>query len=453
MKILVYGLGRSGTAVARLLVKQRHEVVYFDQNPLERERTELNALGCQPTLHPQAVEADLCIAAPGVPWDHPDLQALRARSMEVIGEVEWVYRTVPATILGVTGTAGKGTVTRWLSDTLTDAGMNAPAGGNIDPALASVAEAGAVLVTELSSFQLERCPTLKPKVAVVLNLGVDHLDRHGTVQNYHETKRAILRNQDASDTFIYNEDDHRLRGWARHTPAKTLSFSIRNRTDAYLQTEGDQLRLMLHDQPLLNVSEMQITGTHQYANALAVALACDAMGLRREQIQHGLMTFQGLPGRYSLVDTLESPFGDIRFIEDSIATRTLAVRAALEATPSPIVWIGGGVDKGASFTELEPLAQERVSLFVGIGTAGPVFAQRLSGVTQIHVRHETNGEDAMRSAIEAGLEHLAGLKTGGTILLAPLGASFDQFRDYRDRALTFRRVVAQAVREAPWTRS
>ena len=449
MKVLVYGLGRSGTAVSRLLVRQHHEIVYFDRNPLERERVELDALGCQATLHPREIEADVCIAAPGVPWDHPDLQTLRDRGMEVIGEVEWVYRTVPATILGVTGTAGKGTVTRWISDTLTAAGMNAPAGGNIDPALSTVAEAGAVLVTELSSFQLERCPTLKPKLAVVLNLGVDHLDRHGSIESYHETKRAIIRNLDSSDTFIYNADDARLPVWAKHTPAKTLSFSATGAADACLHTEGDQQFLVLHGQPLLDVRDMHLAGIHQYANALAVALACEAMGLSSDQIRHGLTSFQGLPGRYSLVETL----GEIRFIEDSIATRTLAVKAALEATPAPIVWLGGGVDKGASFEELEPLVRERVTLFVGIGTAGPVFAERLRELTQTHVRHETDGENAMRAAVKAGLEHLTDLNAGGTILLAPLGASFDQFRDYSDRAATFRRVVTELVQEASWTRS
>jgi UDP-N-acetylmuramoylalanine--D-glutamate ligase len=377
---------------------------------------------------------DLCIAAPGVPYDHTDLMTLRQRKIETIGEVEWVYRTIPATLLGITGTAGKTTVTRWLTDTLAFAGFPAKAGGNIDPALSAIAENGDVLVTELSSFQLERCPTLKPKIAIVTNLSTDHIDRHGGIETYFESKRAIIKNQDHDDLFIYNLDDPILCSWSKTSKAKTVSFSVKQKADAYLK-DGV---LILHGQPLLHSSELKQPGHHQIANALCVALAARQMGVNNELIAECLSSFGGVGGRYEVIKSIDG----ITFIEDSIATRTIAVKAALESTPSPIIWIAGGVDKGASFEELNELIQSKVSLFLGIGQAGSDFAMRVQRLTKTSSTTEPSGQAALEWACREGLKHLKKYHPeGGIILLAPLAASFDQFKDYKERARVFRQVV------------
>ncbi len=366
----------------------------------------------------------------------PDLVALRGRGVETIGEVEWVYRTVDAEIIGITGTAGKGTVTRWTSDTLTAAGLDAPAGGNIDPALSEVAGTGKTLVTELSSFMLERSPTLKPRLAVALNLDVDHLDRHGSVAAYHEAKRNLIKNLDESCTFIYNADDTNLQDWASEAKQKNadiLSFSTAQHADAYLKDN----HIFLDGDPLVSLHDLQIQGSHHHANALAVALICRAKGLSREEIRRGLIQFRGVPGRYSLVSTV----GKVRFIEDSIATRALAVRAALEATPAPIVWLAGGQDKGADFIALEPLIREKVALFVGIGASGERFAEVVSPWTKTVVCEAEDGQTAMHQAARQATNFLQNYPQGGTVLLAPLAASFDQFKDYKARAEAFRDAV------------
>jgi UDP-N-acetylmuramoylalanine--D-glutamate ligase len=447
--VLVYGLGRSGLAVAKLLLKQGHTVFTYDDSPKNSDLDELSRLGISYTESlPPSAAIDICIVAPGVPYQQSTLVAFRERGIETIGEVEWVYRTIPATFLGVTGTAGKTTVTRWLADVLALANLPAKAGGNIDPALSAVAEEGDVLVTELSSFQLERCPTFKPSIAIVTNLGVDHLDRYGSVHAYHEAKRNIINHQDSHDVFIYNAEDPMLCAWASTSLAKTLSYSTSGDADACLVERDGKTLLHLHGQNPMPISELQQRGTHQLANALAVALAATEMGLTHETIREGLRSFKGVEGRYAVIKKIDG----ITFIEDSIATRTLAVKAALESTPAPIVWIAGGADKGATFEELEQLIQTKVSLFIGIGEAGQAFAERVQGLTKTLCTSEKNGEAALRFACEAGLEHLQHLvskdihgskDTGpkGTILLAPLAASFDQFKDYKDRAATFKRVV------------
>ncbi len=441
-KVLVYGLGRSGSAVAQLLRRQGHEVWTYDAAAPQGD--ELAVLGCIRTDTPLTVPADLCIAAPGVPYDAPDLLALRARGVETIGEVEWVYRSVPAEIIGITGTAGKTTTTRWLSHVLTNAGLDAPAGGNVDPALAAVAEPGATLVTELSSFQLERCPTLKPKVAVLLNLGVDHLDRHGSVAAYHAAKRTLIQHLTGAETLVYNQDDPVLRRWAAESEARAWGFSASN-PDAKAYIDGDTLTL--HGAPLVTAAELQLAGQHHLLNALAVALAASARGLGAEAIRAGLTTFTGVPGRYSLV----AEAAGVRFIEDSVATRTLAVLAALEATPAPIVWLVGGQDKGADLAPLEALVRARVVRCIGLGEAGRGFTERMASWTAVRYVETEDGERALLEAVTLAAATLR--ESGGTVLLAPLAASFDQFRDYRVRADAFRRavhsVVAQLRTERP----
>ena len=448
MRVLVYGLGRSGLAAARLLARQGHTIETYDVRTEGEDIATARALGWPPLPSIDASTSRLCIAAPGVPIDHPDLQRLRERGVEVIGEVEWVQRTVPATLVGVTGTAGKGTTTRWIADTLAAAGVDAVAGGNIDPALSAVARPGATLVVELSSFQLERCPTLKPRVAVALNLGEDHIDRHGSVEAYHAAKRNMIAHQDENDTFVYNVDDPLLRGWAERSRARALAFSLEREADArYLRRDGT---LLLEGRPLLTADQLQVRGEHQIANALAVALACRALGLERDAIAHGLRTFAGLPGRYAPAGSV----GGVHFIEDSIATRPLAVAAALRATPAPLVWIAGGRAKGASLEALRGLVQERVSLLIGIGESGPAFARAFAPDTDTAVCSEADGPAALRCAVEGALTYLREHHEGrGHVLLAPLAASFDQFRDYADRARAFRDVVAAAGREPSWTAS
>lgn len=434
MNILVYGLGRSGLAVIRLLTRQGHQAEFFEQREAGADVTEALQLGATRLRESSRTAAELVIAAPGVPIDHPDLQALRERGLEVTGEVAWVQRSFDSPLIGVTGTAGKGTVTAWIEFVLQGAGLRAKAGGNIDPALAEVAAADTLLVAELSSFQLERSTDLDARVAVMLNLGADHLDRHRSLANYHGAKRNLLNRQSAGHLFVYNADDPLLREWQQAHHARTAGFSLSGPAEASLQDEW----LTVHGEPLISAFDLSLKGRHNIANALAVALTCLELGVSREQLRHGLSNFPGLPGRFSTV----AEFAGISFIEDSIATRELAVRAALQASSPPLVWIAGGQDKGADIASFTQLARERVSLFIGIGDAGASFTAALQEVVPVLHVQERNGRQALRQALRAGLQHLNGNSArGGTVLLAPLAASFDQFSDYRERGRVFREEV------------
>ncbi len=469
MRLLVYGLGRSGSAVLARALNAGHQVGFVEQRPSGPDVDAALALGAERVTDVAAWPAAWCVAAPGVPIDHPDLARLRGAGTEVIGEVEWIARTVPGRIVGVTGTAGKGSVTRWLADTLVAAGVPAVAGGNLDPPLAAVADANGTWVVELSSFQLERSPSLRPDVAVVLNLGVDHLDRHGDVARYHAAKHAILANLGSEQAFVFDAGDPGLRGWAARTPARLLPYVS---SPSAAQTLRDELglapaasvhlrdgTLRLADQPLLRADELQVPGRHQHGNALAVALAAQALGLPDDAIAHGLRAFRGMPGRYAEVGRL----GDVRFLEDSIATRELAVAAALAATPAPLVWLAGGVDKGADVGTLETLVRERVSLLIGLGASGPALVARAREWTDTSLVPEPDGRRALQLAVRQAYDHLHERHGGrGQVLLAPLAASFDQFRDYVERAEAYREAVhalawqvqerarASEATEVPW---
>lgn len=443
--LLVYGLGRSGGAVVERARGDGLDVLFMDDKPGGADVEAAEGLGARrvPTVD-QALQASpsLCVAAPGVPIDHPDLLRLQAAGVEVVGEVVWVLRRWPATSVGITGTAGKGTVTRWLERSLQAAGVDAVAGGNIDPALAKVARPGATLVIELSSFQLERAPGLRPDVAVLLNLGVDHLDRHHDLAAYHGAKYNLLRELGPEQSLVGNQDDPLVAGWLAGSPARRLGFSLERPAEGYWEQSSDLL--FLHGAPLLRAAELQVRGRHQVANALAVALAAAALGVQADPLRQALTAFRGLPGRQTLLGRL----GGVSFVEDSIATRNLSVAAALEASEAPVAWIAGGVDKGADLPALAPLIRQKVALTLGIGRSGGGLCEQAGAYGPAEHVSEADGRAAMRLAVRRAWRFLHEERGGrGTVLLAPLAASFDQFRDYRDRADAFAEAIAALTDE------
>ncbi len=435
MKVLVYGLGRSGRAAAKLAFSQGQQIYYFDHNPQAEDiklMQEINAIAIN-NIRNSSI--DICIAAPGVPYMHKDLVYLRKNDLETIGEVEWVYRTIDSEIIAITGTAGKGSITRWVTKMLNAARIDAVAGGNIEPALAEVASTDKISVVELSSFQLERVPSLKPSIAVIANLDIDHLDYHKDINSYHAAKKNILNNLGESELFIFNQDSPKLRIWANETMARTQSFSLKNKADAYL----DDAKLFLFDKELLSVDELKFNAKHFIANALAAALVVYEKGLEHEQISKLLKELEPEPGRYSLFAQKDN----IVYIEDSIATRTLAVKAALEASQAPIVWIAGGVNKGADFSQLEELIKTKVSLMIAIGESANEFTNELGNWCKTVICNNSDGKESLKYAIDIAQKNLK--DSGGSILLAPLASSFDQFKSYKERGEIFRALVKASL--------
>jgi len=420
---LIYGLGRSGRGVARFLGQEGVRADWHDARPQPDDLALMTELGL--------VRGDLSapyrtvVAAPGVPIDHPDLDRLRAGGAEVIGEAELAFRARPSLpVIGVTGTAGKGSTTVLIASLLRGQGVRAQEGGNIDPPLLDIVDTAQVAVAELSSFQLERVPTFRPAVAVITNLSADHLDRHGSVEAYHAAKRNITAHQTPADLLIVPEGLH------LGTQARVVHF-------------GPDRLTLADGQEVLPVSALP-EGVHP-ANAAAALLATEAMlhrlGLPLDvaALADTLRGASPVAGRFETV----ARTGGLRFVNDSIATRTLAVQSALLQAAPPIAWLVGGRDKGAELEPLRLAAQGRVSRVIGFGEDGEKFARAL-GLPFLLVSGE-GGEEVMRNAVTAavGMLGLNG-EPSGTVLLSPIGTSFDLYRDYAERG----RIFTQAAREA-----
>ncbi len=422
--MLIYGLGRSGRAVARFLAKEGLKAEWHDVSPRPEDLALMAELGW--SLGDLLAHYRTVIAAPGVPIDHPDLDRLRSAGAEVIGEAELAFRARPALpIVGVTGTAGKGSTTVLIATLLRAHGVNAQEGGNIDPPLLDIVDTAQVAVAELSSFQLERVPSFRPAVAVITNLGADHLDRHGSLETYHAAKRKITAHQTAEDVLIVPE------GLDLPTRAQ-----VRSASPARLALAGGQ--------EVLPVSELP-GGIHP-ANAAAALLATEAMMAHLElplnvsALADTLRRSTPVPGRFETVARWHA----LRFVEDSIATRTLAVLSALEQAAPPIAWLVGGRDKGAELEPLRQAAQGRVSRVIGFGEDGEKFALAL-GLPYLLVSGE-NGGEVMRNAVTAAVGALSiGSAPTGTVLLSPIGASFDLYRDYAERGRVFAGAARQVV--------
>ena len=297
------------------------------------------------------------IAAPGVPIDHPDLLKLAARGAEIIGEAELAARARPhLPMVGITGTAGKGSTTVLVAALLRACGVNALEGGNIDPPLLDIIDEAEVAVVELSSFQLERVNKFAPAVAVITNLAVDHLDRHGSVEAYHSAKRNITRAQTQSDLLILPPD------LTMPTRAQVRHF--------------DPAHLLLSDgQTVLPIRELP-EGVHP-ANAAAALLAAEGMlrhlgkAVDPARLAAGLLAARPVQGRFETVARLN----ELRFVNDSIATRTVAVEAALQQAAAPIAWLVGGRDKGADLAPLRRAAEGKVEQVIAFGQDGEQLAR------------------------------------------------------------------------------
>ncbi len=404
---LVFGLGRSGLGVLRYLKKRGLEACFFDEMPKAEEVAEAKSLGFVFDPEPSGTPYREVVAAPGVPITHPLLEQLRKLGAEVIGEAELAFRTSPTPLIGITGTAGKTSCTLYTAHFLRALGFNAAAGGNVDPPLVSVIDDAEVVAVELSSFQLERVASFRPRVAVLLNLGTDHLDRHGGLEAYHRAKLNILKNLTSNDVVVYNAGDPNIVPAAEASPARKAGF-------------------------LPGVSPRE---TNLAAARLAASAFAELMGRSVDQkvLDLAEKTAPRPEGRFDLF----AKRGDVLFIDDSIATRINAVRAALEAAPAPVAWLLGGRDKGAPVHELSDLARAKVRLILAIGEDGPSMSRVFEGICPVTEIHQPTGRETLEQAVTEALAKL----TSGSVLLAPLGTSFDQFKDYKERSRVFREVV------------
>ena len=405
MKALVVGLARSGRAAVDALVAQGSEVVAYDS------ATDVDASGLPGELRlgpwdDAALEGvDVLVKSPGVPNDSPPVVAARRQDIEVISEIELGARMLPNPILGVTGTNGKTTTTALLGAMFEAAGIPAEVAGNIGRPLTSLvgsAEPDAWVVCELSSFQLEDIDTLRPRIAILLNLEPDHLDRHGSFEAYRAAKLRIFENQGAEDIAIVPRGFGPVPGAAR-----------------WIEFDGADA---LPVEPL-------IPGAHNRENGAAAVAAARAAGIPDEAIAGALRTFPGVEHRIEEIATIAG----VRYVNDSKATNVAAALRALASFPDTRkLVILGGRGKAEPYA---PLAEAFVSgdrAYV-IGEATEVMAAALEAAD---VEFERSG-DLATAVAAAALE----ARDGDVVLLSPACASFDQFTSYEQRGEEFGKLV------------
>jgi UDP-N-acetylmuramoylalanine--D-glutamate ligase len=406
-RALVVGLARSGQAAAFALRRRGVEVIGVDSST-EIDAGRLAEAGVE--VHFGTEEENLLdavetvIKSPGVPAEAPLVAAARSRGIPIWSELELGSRLLPNPILGVTGTNGKTTTSELLGVML-----GAPVAGNVGRALTDLdgkVEPEAWIVCEVSSFQLEDVHEFRPRVAVLLNLEPDHLDRHGSLEAYRDAKLRIFENQGDGDIAVV-----------------PIGFG---------DIPGDAARVEFEPSDSLP-AEPKIPGAHNRENAAAATAAARAVGIDETRIAEALETFPGVAHRLELV----AESGGVRYVNDSKATNTGAARRALTAYDAPLHVILGGRGKGESYSELalDLARQARRTYLVGEAANDLAVALELAGV-----QHEQSGdlETAVRSAAKKA-------RPGEIVLLSPACASYDQFRDFEERGDAFRRIVGEVT--------
>ena len=442
-RALVVGLGKSGVASALFMKAHGARVTVSDTKSGDELRNEIpvlldNGITVETGGHGERTfrGQDLIVVSPGVPVDAPPLVQARSLGETVIGEVELAAQFLPGPIVAITGSNGKTTTTTLTGEIIAASGLPALVGGNIGTPAISLAERAqpeTVIVLEISSFQLETIQTFRPKVAVVLNVTPDHLDRHRTFEIYTDAKARIFENQQESDFAILNADDPTCVAMGVRTRAQVFWFSRQQEVEqgAWLRDGMIVFRDRTGQRDILQVSEIPLKGAHNLENVLAAVCAAALMGCAPDRIRQAVHDFKAVEHRLEFVATVNG----VDYYNDSKATNVDATIKALESFPANIHLILGGKDKGSDYTVLNDLIRQRVKRIYTIGTAAAKIESQVKGAEVVHA--ETL-ENAIRKASAAA-------KPGDVILLAPACASFDQFKSYEHRGKVFKEIVAGLV--------
>jgi UDP-N-acetylmuramoylalanine--D-glutamate ligase len=441
-RVTVFGLAKSGVAAARLLRAVGADVVGTDAKPvaaLGREVAGLAELGVRLVTGPgdpmaAFADADLVVVSPGVPLDAHPLTTLRARQVPIIGELELGWRATEADTIAITGTNGKTTTTALTGSVLTLQPRPVLVAGNIGTPLAAHAlafPADGLVVCEVSSFQLETTEHFQPRVAVVLNLSPDHLDRHGTLEAYADAKARIFANQTSADCAVLNADDEATRALASRTSAPVVWFSRRRELSHGVFVRDGRIAAKLngHVEDICPLSEIFLRGQHNVENVLAATACALWTGVSPAAIRAAVGRFRGVAHRIEWVRDLAG----VKYYNDSKGTNVDSTLRALESFAEPIVLIAGGKGKGQAWGPLAAAARGRVAHAVLIGEDAAKIGAALTdaGVPVTFSRSLQDAVDRARA-----------LATPGSIvLLSPACASFDMFDNFEHRGDAFKKTV------------
>jgi UDP-N-acetylmuramoylalanine--D-glutamate ligase len=462
-EVAVIGLGRSGSAAARLAAREGARVYASDVAAGPKATPSqgvagVAAVGIADALAAAGVavewgahdvariaHAALAVVSPGVPPQAPAVAAARDAGVPVVSEVELALWFLPGVqVIAVTGTNGKTTTTALIAHLLRAQGLNAVGAGNIGLALSEVAlaaEPPAWVALEMSSFQLHDTHSLAPAVGVLTNLSPDHLDRYGTLDEYYADKDRLFVNATSESVWVTNADDVEVLRRTSRVRGRHLRFSLAGlQVEAAYDEPHETIRLL--DEPLMVRSQVPLLGDHNVANVLAATLAVAAADAAfttppaRERLRHGVQSFHALPNRLEVV----ADAGGVVWINDSKATNVASARVAIDGMTRPAVVLLGGRHKGESYAALVAPLAKHARHVIAYGEAGAQIEADLKGLAG-RVPLERLGssfEEVMRRARAVAVP-------GDAVLLAPACSSFDMFTNYEERGATFRRLAAGAA--------
>ncbi|MBV8725225.1 MAG: UDP-N-acetylmuramoyl-L-alanine--D-glutamate ligase [Candidatus Eremiobacteraeota bacterium] len=447
--LLIIGLGRSGLACVEVLSQFGVTLYATDEESEERLRPAIataQRLGAQfvPPADLRSIlgAVDCAVLSPGVGPTSPVVRRLHERNVPVVGEIELAYRLCSAPIIAVTGTKGKSTTTALIGHLLRACGRDVRVGGNIGNPL--IKEVGGVgpdgwVVAEVSSFQLETIRSFKPRVAVLLNLSPDHLDRYHSMEEYAQAKYRIAANQGMTDWFVGDLDDPYVAAldWRRgetRVLARQLWLSLdhpdqaamylRDDTLIYAPPTGDPRPI-----PIVARDGIRLPGEHNLRNAMAALLAALAVGCEAATLREAIGSFEPMSHRLQTLAEIDG----VTYVDDSKSTTPASVIAALRTFDRPVILIAGGRSKGTSFSPvLDEISGRGVRGVIAIGEAAPEILGGIQGVTALPAASLEEAVDRARELAQRG----------DVVLLSPGCASFDMFASAEARGDRFADAVA-----------
>lgn len=446
-QISVFGLHRSGVAVAKLLDDLGAKVLVTDPKSSDELQADIDTLKDRDIdfilggHNQRCIEkADLIVLSPGVPLDIPILQEARSAGVPITGELEVAASLCAAPMVAITGTKGKSTTTLLTAELLKRGNFRRVcAAGNIGVPLSSEVQdltAKDLVVIEASSFQLETTAKFHPVVSVVLNLSRDHLDRHGTMDAYQAAKMRICANQTSADWIVLNALDENVKAFADGTQAKTVHFADTATVEMGTYVEDSQIFVKWEGEShrICDVGDSPLPGRHNIQNVLAAAAVGQIFGISPDMMRSAICDFS--PAEHPALEHAFEPvktINNIRFINDSKATNVAAVKAALESLSDPILLIMGGYDKGNSYQPLIECVRSKVKGLILLGSHTGIIRNALAAHVVI-----IQNVGTMNDAVELAYAHAM---PGDVVLLSPANASFDMFTDYKARGQAFREAV------------
>jgi UDP-N-acetylmuramoylalanine--D-glutamate ligase len=445
-KVAVIGMGKTGRATAHFLAAQGARIAVTDEKPATtwgETLAELQRLPAELALCPYGPEvlsgAALVVPSPGVYPANPILQEALRRKIPILSELELAARFLRSPLLAITGTNGKTTVTTLIGEILRKAGKKVFVGGNIGAPLigyVSGPQEADWAVVEVSSFQLQWAESFHPRIALLLNVTSDHVDYHGSFDAYRRSKESIFSRQTASDLAILNADESSTEALIGRLAARCQSFSSTRAVSRGMYLAKDKLVCVTADgggeeYPL---EMIHLPGRHNMENVMAAIMAARDCGCSPVDIVDAVSAFRGIAHRIEFAGEK----GGVRYYDDSKGTNVGAVMRALQSFTEPVLLLLGGRDKEGDFETLVPLIRERVRELILFGEAREKILARIGQV--VPTREAATLKEAVATAAEQA-------SPGDVVLLSPGCASFDEFRDYKERGKVFQELVRTLERQ------